>query len=136
MLLRTEDEMAAFLEHAEASGTFLPVVLADHHTPWILFTNEDGDGYATSAPFEDIPDQSTVTWGSLLGGHANPLVVLWDGTATYRESDVRAVLEGIYEDARGSITAPVHHALMGAASRLERLLGLEPGVPPFNRGVV
>jgi len=48
---------------------------------------------------------------------------------------IRAVLEGIYEDARGAITAPVHHALMGAASRLERLLGIQPGTPGFNRGM-
>lgn len=135
MLLRTEDDLTAFLEEAEAAGTFLPVVLADH-TPWILFTNEDGDGYATSVPFEDIPSETTVTWGSLLGGTGSPLVVLWNGTPTYPEIEVRAVLEGIYEDARSTITAPVHHALMGAASRLERLLGLEPGVPPFNRGTV
>lgn len=51
-----------------------------------------------------------------------------------RRVDVRAVLEGIYEDARNALTAPVHHALIGAASRLEELLGIEAGTPPFNRG--
>lgn len=40
--------------------------------------------------------------------------------------EVRAVLEGIYEDARSAITAPVHHALMQSAARLERLLGISP----------
>lgn len=137
MLLRTEDEMLTFLEEAEARGVFLPVVLAGH-TPWILYVSEDGDGYAHSVPAQDIEgDQPTLSWGALLAENAGaPLIVLWDGTRTVPEGDVRAALEGIYEDARGAMTAPCHHVLMGAASRLERLLGLEPGVPPFNRGVV
>jgi hypothetical protein len=134
-MLRSEHEMLAFVEEAEARDVFLPVVLAGH-TPWILYVSEDGDGYAHSVPAQDIEDdQPTLSWGALLAENAGavPLAVLWDGRPTYPESDVRAVLEGIYEDARGAITAPVHHALMGAASRLERLLGIHPGTPGFNR---
>lgn len=47
-------------------------------------------------------------------------------------AEIQAVLEGIYEDARGAVTAPVHHAFMGAASRLERLLGIQPGTPDYT----
>lgn len=60
--------------------------------------------------------------------------MLSDSPTAYDYAEVRSALEGIYQDARGAITAPVHHALMSAASRLERLLGIEPGVPAFSRG--
>lgn len=45
---------------------------------------------------------------------------------------VRAALEGMYEDARSALTAPTHQAFMQSAQRLERLLGIEPGVPQYG----
>lgn len=140
-LLRTEDEIQSFIDNLP-SDYALPVVLDRLNIPWIVYVGEDGDGYAHTVPSEESDDQATVTWGALITRQrAVPLLVVWDGVTgwarpIYSPLDpfaVRAVLEGIYEDARAAITAPEHNAFMGAASRLERLLGIEPGTPPFNR---
>jgi len=60
-----------------APGGNCPVVLDRHSTPWIIFANEDGDGFASTAecPDEGIPGLYPLDELPLRG----PLHVLFNG---------------------------------------------------------
>jgi hypothetical protein len=71
-ILTTEDQLE------EVSTDALPVVVVDRDgTPWIVFQNEDGDGFAITAecPDEGIPAQLGF-WGLCERG---PLRVVFNG---------------------------------------------------------
>lgn len=68
-----------------APGGHLPVVLDSGHTPWLLFIDEDGDGYAGTIPCPDdsIPARCDLEDLPMRG----PLCVVFNGDRTTKPSD-------------------------------------------------
>lgn len=91
------------------------------------YPNADDRWVATDR--DDTHDRDT--WDDLVElarekDHRDPVIYLpFEATAE--------VLRAIYEDGRSAHTAPEHNAFMKAAAHLERLLGIEPAMPPFTR---
>jgi hypothetical protein len=80
-ILTTEEDIHNLVEAAEAVGRMTAVVAHEYHTPWILFTAEDGELYAHTVPDDGPKDRKfTVTAEQLLSDQASDhLRVLWDG---------------------------------------------------------
>ncbi|HET6294363.1 MAG TPA: hypothetical protein VFG33_13350 [Kribbella sp.] len=59
-IVTTYDDLDRLVSWAPAGN--LPVVLDSTHAPWLLFINEDGDGYAGSiaCPDDGIPDRCDI----------------------------------------------------------------------------
>jgi hypothetical protein len=69
-IVTTYDDLDRLVYWAPAAN--VPVVLDRDHTPWLLYSNEDGDGYAGTIPcpdddiparcsLEDLPDRGPLT---------------------------------------------------------------------------
>jgi hypothetical protein len=77
-LLDTPEARNTFQNLVTDGSAYHPVLLDHEGIPWIVFTNEDGDIYASSIP---VLTPGTLTWAALMAREADwrPMRIVYDG---------------------------------------------------------